>query len=69
MAKHMLTLKDSTVHEIVDFLDQAALHGAKIKTQIGPAVDPDGTRAVDPKTHNVAYEARQLKRLFLKLIE
>ena len=65
----MLTLKDSTIHEIVDFLDQADLHGAKIKTTIGPSVDPDGHHPVDTSTHNVSYEARQIKRIYLKLQE
>jgi tetratricopeptide repeat protein 30 len=69
LAKHMLTLKDSTIHEIIEFLDAADLHGGKIKTTIGPVVDPDGKHQVDTSTHTVTYEARQLKRLYLKLLE
>ena len=38
-------------------------------TVIAPTVDPDGTHQVDEKTHNVSYEARQLKKIFLKLRE
>lgn len=69
LAKHMLTLKDSTVHEILEFLDAADQHGKKIKTTIGPAIDPDGNLTFDLSTHNVSYEARQLKGLYLRLCE
>ena len=67
LAKHMLTLKDSTLHEIIDFLDAADQHGGKIKTTIGPAV---ATGSATPgEILTVSYEARQLKRLYLKLVE
>merc|ERR1711998_596949 len=69
LSKHMLMLKDASIHEIVNFLDAADQNGAKIMTVIAPAVDPDGTHQVDEKTHNVSYEARQLKKIFLKLRE
>jgi tetratricopeptide repeat protein 30 len=64
LAKHMLTLKDSTYAEILAFLDAAASHGKSILTVIA---NVDGE--VDSKRHNVAAEARELKRLFLKLRE
>ena len=69
LSKHMLMLKDASIHEIVNFLDAADQNGAKIMTVIAPTVDPDGTHQVDEKTHNVSYEARQLKKIFLKLRE
>lgn len=69
VAKHMLTLKDSTIHEIIEFLDAADVNGAKIKTTIGPSVDPDGNHPIDAGIHNVSYEARQIKRIYLKLQE
>lgn len=34
LAKHMIMLKDSTFHEIVNFLDAADLHGKSILTVI-----------------------------------
>ena len=70
IAKHMLTLKDSSMHEIMEFLDAADVHGGKIRTTIGPAVDPDGQQpAIDRSQQNVSYEARQLKSLYIKLME
>jgi tetratricopeptide repeat protein 30 len=69
LSKHMLMLKDASIHEIVNFLDAADQNGANIMTVIAPTVDPDGTHQVDQATHNVSYEARQLKKIFLKLRE
>ena len=66
MAKHMLMLKDTSVHEIISFLEACDSHGTNITTVITPAVDPDGKRPA-VATHNVSYEARQLKKIFLKL--
>merc|ERR1711865_173063 len=66
MAKHMLMLKDTSVHEIISFLEACDSHGINITTVITPAVDPDGKRPT-VATHNVSYEARQLKKIFLKL--
>ena len=69
MAKHMLLIKDASMHEILSFLDHADLHGAKIPTVIAPSVVIEGQPAEDTSTHNVAFEARQLKQLFLQLRE
>jgi len=69
MAKHMLMLKDDSIHEIIAFLDAADQHGANIPTVIGPQMGPDGPVEVDKATHNVSFEARQLKKIFLKLRE
>ena len=66
MTKQMLVLKDSALEEILDFLDKAELAGRKIPSVIGPQIDNDN-HPIDLATHNVAYEARQLKELFLKL--
>lgn len=62
----MLTLKDSTLHEIIEFLEAADQHGGKIKTSLGPNLNPD---AIDANVDNVAYEARQIKRMYLRLQE
>eukprot|EP00937_MAST-01D_sp_MAST-1D-sp2_P001215 g1215.t1 len=61
LAKHMIMLKDATVHEIVAFLEQADQHGADITTVVNPMDDQDAVK------HNVSYEARQLKKIFLQL--
>jgi tetratricopeptide repeat protein 30 len=60
--------QDASFTEILTFLDAADQHGAKIPTVIAPSVVLDGT-AQDHSTHNVAFEARQIKRLYLKLKE
>merc|ERR1712046_94158 len=70
MSKHMLMLKDSSMHEIISFLDAADLHGANIVTVIAPSVTIEGAeQKQDQSTNNVSYEARQLKKLYLKLRE
>jgi len=70
MAKHMLMLKDASIHEILNFLDAADQAGAGIPTLIGPQMGADGQiHEADTATHNVSYEARQLKKIFLKLRE
>jgi len=60
LAKHMFVLKDQSFNEILNFLDAAEIHGKEIKTKIDPLGNVDETK-------NVAYEARILKRMFLKL--
>lgn len=60
LAKHMIVIKDSSYNEILNFLDHAEIHGKDIKTVINPLEASN-----DKKT--VAYEARVIKRQFLKL--
>lgn len=67
MAKQMLILKDTTLHDILSFLDAADAHGAKITTVVDQEVDVDGTNPIDHTTRNVSWEARQLKRMFMNL--
>uniref|UniRef100_A0A7S3YCX0 Tetratricopeptide repeat protein 30 n=3 Tax=Lotharella globosa TaxID=91324 RepID=A0A7S3YCX0_9EUKA len=62
LAKHMSVFEDDTYHEIMQFLDAAEEHGRDILSFI----DQQGHPA-DPKRHNVAVEARQLKKIFLKI--
>ena len=71
MAKHTLTLKDASMHEIIAFLDAADQHGGGIQTVIAQAVTIEGAdhKKPDESTNNVSYEARQLKKLYLKLGE
>jgi tetratricopeptide repeat protein 30 len=67
MTKHLLVLKDSAVEEILEFLDKAEAAGQHVPSVIGPQVDlGDGVNG-DSSQHTVAFEARQLKALFLKL--
>lgn len=63
LAKHMIMLQDVTYQEILSFLNAADQYGKNILTIIsqGPESEDDAT------TNNVSYEARMLKRLFLKL--
>jgi tetratricopeptide repeat protein 30 len=70
VSKQLLVLKDQSVDEILEFLHKAELAGRHIPTVIGPHVqlDPNtgaGDIEQDGSTRNVAYEARQLKMLFL----
>jgi DNA-binding ferritin-like protein (Dps family) len=38
MAKHMLVTKDSSMEEILEFLEKAAVAGAHVQTVLGPHV-------------------------------
>jgi tetratricopeptide repeat protein 30 len=67
MAKHMLILKDSSLDEIIVFCEKAEIAGEKVITVIGPQVDATGNSVPPDPTQTVAFEARQLKTLFLKL--
>lgn len=58
------------MNEVIEFLEKAELHGKNISTIMGPQIDiGNGEPPLDPATHNVAYEARQLKAIFLKLYD
>jgi tetratricopeptide repeat protein 30 len=75
LAKHMMVLPDASFNEVLNFLDAVEIHGKTIKTTIDPleeddtpAVGLDGTPNLDCKK-TVAYEAKLIKRMFLKLRE
>jgi len=55
----MIILKDTSLSEILDFLDAADQHGKAIPTQIN-------TLEAHNEKHTVSYEARLIKRMFLK---
>ncbi len=69
MSKHMLILKDSSMDEILEFLDKAELAGQKVPSVIGPQVDLGDGEDGEGSQHTVAFEARQMKNLFLKLYD
>lgn len=58
LAKHMITLKDSSFSEIMGFLEEAEKYGGTIPTTLG---------AEGKEARTVASEARGLKKMFLKL--
>jgi len=62
LAKHMTVFESDLYNEIMAFLDAAEEHGKGILT----VIDQQGQNA-NPKLHNVAVEARLLKRIFLRI--
>lgn len=52
--------------EITEFLEKAEIAGKSISTVMAPLIDA-GDGGGESEMNNVAYEARQLKALFLKL--
>ena len=58
----MIMLKDATFHEILNFLDAAEANGKEITTVLSPL-------EANTEKKTVSYEARVLKRMFLKLRE
>eukprot|EP01034_Spumella_vulgaris_P021415 gene21415-27445_t len=68
MSKHMLILKDSSMDEILEFLDKAEAAGQTVPSVIEPQVAAEeGEEQSAQRT--VAFEARQMKNLFLKLYD
>lgn len=64
----MIIIKDSSLEEILEFLDKVEAVGHNITTVLAPQIDVSGNiNENDNSTHNVSFEARQLKRIFLKL--
>jgi tetratricopeptide repeat protein 30 len=59
----MIVLKDSVFNEALEFFDACELHGRGIPV----VVDPIGAEAMDPARNSVAFEARLMKSLFLRL--
>ena len=55
--------------EILEFLDKAEAAGQNVQSVIGPQVDLNGEDEPEQNNRNVAFEARQLKNLFLKLYD
>jgi tetratricopeptide repeat protein 30 len=68
LAKHMIMLKDATFHEILSFFDACDQHGKEIFTKLGDQeagpLDSNEDEMVD---RTVSWEARLLKKLYLKL--
>ena len=64
LAKHLLTLQDSTCEEIKRFLEAAEKHGQNILTVVVGGREDEKS---DPSKTNVSHEARQLKKMFMKL--
>jgi hypothetical protein len=58
------------MEEILEFLDKAEAAGQSVPSVVGMQVDlasADGGE--DQGTHTVAFEARQLKMLYLRLFD
>jgi DNA-binding ferritin-like protein (Dps family) len=60
--------QDSSMNEILEFFEKAELAGKNVQTVVAPHIE-GGDDAPDPDTHNVAFEARQLKAMYLKLYD
>jgi hypothetical protein len=74
----MMVLPDASFNEILNFLDAVEVHGKSIRTTIDPLDEDEAPKTngneldagpkFDPKK-SVAYEAKLIKRMFLKLRE
>lgn len=66
MAKHLVVIRDSVVHECLKFLSRCEVHGRGIPTVVdGPLTEG----LADPIKNTVTYEARLLKALLLQVID
>ena len=69
LAKHMIMLKDSTFHEMLSFFDACDQHGKEITTKLGDGQGggPLDEAADDGADRTVSWEARLMKKMYLKL--
>lgn len=56
----MIVVKDTTISEVIDFLDLADEHGRATPTVFNPLEELDEKRTV-------SFEARELKRMYIKM--
>ena len=61
----MIVLKDSIFKDVLQFFDDCEFHGKDIAV----TVDPVALAEMDSGKGTVAYEARLLKSLFLRLYD
>ncbi|XP_064469496.1 intraflagellar transport protein 70A-like [Ornithodoros turicata] len=64
LAKQVILISDAVLQDCLLFLDQCEAHGRDVLAALEP---PLHDRALHPGRNTVAYEARQLKALVLKL--
>lgn len=67
LAKHMMMMRDAFFHEVVTFLEAAEEHGKGVVVVI--PTGPNDSDVPPPDKNTVSYEARLLKKMFLKLRE
>lgn len=58
LAKHMTTIRDSTMDDILEFLDGVDQHGKDILTNTTPTTAVDPNEANSDAPHTVSYEVR-----------
>ncbi|XP_038064381.1 tetratricopeptide repeat protein 30A-like [Patiria miniata] len=64
MAKHMIMLRDSVIHECVQFLEHCEAYGRDVKAVIEQPLEEE---PLHEGKNTVTYESRILKSLFLQL--
>ncbi|CAD6231712.1 GSCOCG00001549001-RA-CDS [Cotesia congregata] len=67
LAKQLVVLKDSTIQECIQFLEQCEAYGRDVFTIIEQPYDINEVPLIPEAKHTVTYEARFLKALFLKI--
>ena len=65
LGRHMLTLRDAILHEVIQFLEHCELYGREVPVS-NALVSLHETPAAPDGKQTVAYEARLLKALFLE---
>jgi tetratricopeptide repeat protein 30 len=68
VAKHIVSLKDTSFYEIIGFLEKAAEQGRTIPSRLETVEEGGVVKTPDPKEHTVSREARDLKRVFMRLM-
>lgn len=58
LAKHMTTIRDSTMDDILEFLDCADQHGKDIYTAAAPDATSSSSGTTAEINHTISYEVR-----------
>uniref|UniRef100_A0A0R3RKZ7 Tetratricopeptide repeat protein 30 n=1 Tax=Elaeophora elaphi TaxID=1147741 RepID=A0A0R3RKZ7_9BILA len=67
LAKHLISIRDSVLHECLQFLEQCEIHGKDIPTTVGGPLTTDELEIENAK-NMVTYEARLLRALLLEVM-
>ncbi|KAK2177132.1 hypothetical protein NP493_618g01012 [Ridgeia piscesae] len=65
MAKHMIMLRDSVLHECIQFLEHCEMYGRDVKALVEQPLEEE---PMHPGKNTVTYESRVLKALLLQLM-
>ncbi|EPZ31340.1 hypothetical protein O9G_000985 [Rozella allomycis CSF55] len=68
LSKQMMIIKESTWHEIIDFLEAAELYGKNIVTVVDPLMQNETWDEEKEETRFISQESRIIKKMYLEIM-